>query len=307
MRLFRRAWRVQIDTLDVSNLDIEFKILATLKPEPNKGVVTVWNLNQDHRAQILKRNRPNGNQTHGIPVQVEAGYVDNTAVLLSADLREAVSQRDGTDWKTVLSGDDAGRAYRESRISAQWPKGTPIGTVLTQCAQALGVGSGNVNNFTADAEISGIGAKLAHSFTADGNVSRELDRLLKSIGLTWSVQHGALQVLRRGAPLNQSAIRISSSTGLLGSPEAAIDATVSLGNPQQFAAGAKLKVAKPPKPKDPGILKIKTLLIPGMAPGRKIVLESEQFNGGYMLTEVEYVGQSWTSGEWRCDCVARVY
>lgn len=305
--LFRRSWKVQVDTLDVSALDLEFKILTTIKPFPNKCVLTLWNLNADHRAQILKRNRPSEKKIQGVPVQVEAGYINNTAVLFRGDLREAVSQRDPTDWKTVMSGDDGGVAYRESRINRTFTKGTPIASIVKECAGALDIGTGNVDKFISDVEIGGVGKTLPHTMTLSGPASRELSRVLESVKLSWSIQRGVLQVQKKGQPLDLGAIRITPDTGLVGSPEASIDATVALGNPQQFAVGAKQVKQKKAKAKDPSILKLRTLLIPGLVPGRKIALESAEFNGGYMLTEVEYVGQSWTPDVWHCQCVARVY
>jgi len=312
-RLWRHAWKVQIDDLDVSALDIEFKILSTIKASPNKCVLTVWNLNQDHRAQILKRNKPNsGSKLVGVPVQVEAGYQDDTAVLFSGDLRETTGQMDGTDRKTILSGDDGGRAYREARINTQFSKGTQIGAALSQVCQAMGIGLGNANDFTSSAQINGWGSTLPHTLTLSGNAATQLDRLLRSIQtndggrITWSIQRGALQLLKKGQPLNQSALRIAPDSGLIGSPEASIDATVSLGNPQQFAAGAKGKTVKAPKPKDPSIIKFRALLIPGLYPGRKILLDTAEYHGGYVVTEVEYEGQSW-SDKWNANCVARVY
>lgn len=307
--LFRRAWKVQIDTLDVSNLAIEFKINSTIKSEPNKCVLTVWNMTEDHRAQLQKRNRPLGatsSKIVGIPVQIEAGYIDNTSVLFSGDLREVASQRDRTAWKTVLSGDDGGRAYREARVNLSFSTGTPIGVILQQLCSALGIGTGNAADFTAGAQIAGIGSTIPHNWTASGNAAKELTRLTASMGLTWSVQRGALTLAKKGQPLNLGAIQLSPTTGLIGSPEASIDSSVSLGNPQQFAANATAKVAKPPKPKDTSILKLKALLIPGLVPGRKIVLQSRSFNGGYYITEVEYVGQSWAT-DWHCNMIARVY
>jgi hypothetical protein len=138
-----------------------------------------------------------------------------------------------------------------------------------------------------------------------GNVASQLTRVVDSIGLTWSIQSGALQLLEKGKPLDLSAIKLTPKTGLIGSPEASIDSSVSLGSPQQFAVGAKKKVAKPPQPKDPSILRLRTLLIPGMIPGRKIELDSATFKGTYMLMETEAVGQSW-SNDWGFNCVARI-
>lgn len=307
-QLFRRAWKIQVGTLDVSNLDFMFEILRTSKPEPNKCTLTILNLSRDHVAELLKRNKPNGPNTKAvpIPVQIEAGYVDNTSVLFSGDLSEVGGHRDFTDRKITLTGQDGGKAYRDSRISQTFGKGTPVSLILQQCAKALGVGLGNLGQFSPTASINGLGSTIPAQLVLDGQASKQLDRVVQSMGLKWSIQSGALQLTQNGKPLNQAAIKISADTGLIGSPEASIDSTVSLGNPQASAPGAPQKVAKPPKPKNTDILKIVTMMIPGLSPGRKIVIESELYNGGYMITECRYRGESW-SNTWQIELIARVY
>jgi hypothetical protein len=309
-RLFHRAWTIQVDTLDVSNLDFEFEVLATLKPEPNKASLTLYNLNQDHRQQLLKRNRPNPNSNKlvGVSAQIEAGYIDNTSVIFSGDLNEVGGQRQLVDRKLTLTGQDGGRAYREAQVDVTFAKQTPISSVLQQLASALGVGLGNAANFEAGAQIAGLGSTLPAQMTFSGNAARALTRLLSSMNLTWSIQRGALQVLQKGKPLDLGAIKLSVDSGLVGSPEAAIDSTVSLGNPQQFAPGAAGAPVKAPKakPKDPSILKVVSLLIPGLVPGRKIDIESEDYSGGYAVQECRYRGQSW-SAIWHCEMIVRKY
>lgn len=305
--LFRRDWQIIVDTLDVSSLDFEFEVLATLKPEPNKGTITVWNLTRDHIAQLLKRNQPNpGAQLVGIPVQIKAGYVNSIFTIFDGDLNEVGGGREFTDRKVTITGQDGGRAYREGRISATFAAGTSIGTILLQCCRALKIGIGNAADFTSSAQINGFGTTIPAQMVLDGSAAKELTRLIKSIGLTWSIQNKSLLLLQKGKPLNQEAIKLTPTTGLLGSPEAAIDSTVSLGNPQQFAIGAKQTTAKPNKPKNPGILKLNTLMIPGLVPGKKISLESDQYTGDYMATECRYRGQSW-SGTWGIEVVVRQY
>lgn len=309
-QLFPRTWKLQVDTLDVSALDFEFKVLSTLQPFPNRAVITVWNLNQDHRSQLLKRNRPTNGKTQPIPAQLEAGYVDNHEVIFSGDLREVGSKRDPTDWKTVISGDDGGTAYREARFSGgglTFKKGTPVGQIVNQCAAALGLGDGNASDFAATAEILGVGSKLPHTMVLAGPVAKALTRALDSIGLKWSIQKGVIQLRTQGKPLGQPAIKLTPDTGLLGSPESAIDASVTFGNPQQFAPGAQPKGAKARRPTDPSLLRLRSMLRPGLYPGRKIDLETNDFRGGYVLTECEYVGRTWDIKTWWVDMVARVY
>ena len=295
--------------IDVSGLDIEFKILRSLKPAPNRAVVTVWNLNEDHRVALLKRTKPatGSGPPKPIFVQVEAGYRGKNPVLLSADLREVASRREGESWKTMLSMDDGGSSVRAARFpngGIQFTKGTPIAQVLRQACQALGLGLGNAAEFETNAEIFGWGKTLPHTMTLTGSAFDGLRRVIDSIGVTMSIQGGVLQLLPKGRPIAQTAILLSPQTGLLDSPEAAIDSTVSLG----FAREARGKpgTVNPPTPKDTGILKAKAMLIPGLVPGRVVQLESEAFKGNYEISEVEYIGQSFGT-DWMAVMVLRSY
>lgn len=311
--LYPRAWKVQVDTLDVSALDVEFKINASIKPEPNKCTLTLWNVNPDHRAQLTKRNRPTGSdgKIQGVRVRIEAGYVGNTTIIFDGDLREVNSSRVGTDWRTTLTGDDGGRSYREARVSASFRAGASVGSVIQKCADAMGIGIGNASTFGANAQIAGYGATIPGPLVIDGSAAQALTRILNSVGLTWSIQRGALQVLKKGTPLASSAILLTPDSGLLDSPEATIDSSSATGNAQQSVTDAAVavvsgKAQKASKPKTAHVLKLKTMMIPGIVPGRKVTVRSATFDGGYMLTECEYLGQSWSS-TWECNCVARVY
>jgi hypothetical protein len=310
-QLFRRDWRVQVDNLDVSKLHVEFRIVRTLKPEPNKASIVVWNLSKDHMTQLLKRNNPNpGKKLVGIDVEVEAGYQGNRSLIFSGDLREVGSVVEGPDRKTTIAGDDGGRAWRESRINVTFTKGIPVWVILKQCAEAMGVGVGNLGDFIEDLTIPGVGPRIPHTFTMSGSTAENLTRFVHSVRfgdkrLTWSIQSRALQFIVPGEPLNLNPIKLSPSTGLIGSPQSSIDSTVSLGNPQQFDPRRILKNAKQPKPKDPSIIKFKSLLTPGLVPGRLVQLKSDDYDGSFMLMEVAYVGQS-AGNDWYCECVGRI-
>lgn len=307
--LFRRAWKVQVDTIDVGALDIEFRILSTAKPFPNKCTVTLWNVNQDHRAQLYKRNRPNGagGRLVGVPTRVEAGYVGNSSIIFDGDLREVTSKKDGPTWKTVLAGDDGGRSYREAEISKTFAEGTPFATVLQQCAEAMGIGTGNLSSYLSLAQIPGLGKVLPNPMVLDGSAKDALTRLTASMGLTWSVHRGALQLAQKGKPLDLGAIEISSTTGLIGSPEATIDSTIPVGfTPIQIVTNSGSVAPTAFKPKDGSVLRVQSLLIPGLVVGRKIRLQSKEFNGGYYIREIEYIGQSF-GNDWHCNMIVRTY
>ena len=50
--LFNRKWALTVSTLEVDAFAIHFRVEKTIKPEPNKVTIEVWNLNDDHRAAL---------------------------------------------------------------------------------------------------------------------------------------------------------------------------------------------------------------------------------------------------------------
>jgi hypothetical protein len=136
--------------------------------------------------------------------------------------------------------------------------------------------------------------------TISGSGQAAMTRLMRNVNLDWSIQNGVLQILSKGVPLAQTAILLTPQTGLLESPHSAVNASVHLTSTKST------KTARKQNPNDPSILKLKTMLIPGMVPGRKVDLRTELYNGGYVLTECLYKGESWST-EWFIESTARIY
>lgn len=322
--LFPRNWKVILwnspsptlknppPPLDVSALDIEFRILRSLKPQPNRAVVTLWNINEEHRALLLRRTRDDDPGSPNVPVNIyiEAGYRGQTSVIFSGDLREVTSRREHTDWRTTLSLDDGGQAIAEARFpkgGMSFPKGAMVGTVLKQACTFLNIGIGNAEQFFQTAKLIGASdTKLPFKMTLTGSVYTELNRVCQSVGLDCSIQGGVLQILPKGFALGGDAIVLGPDSGLIDSPESAQDTKVSLGFAKE-ARDAKAQTPSKQNNKNTSVVKCKSLMIPGLVPGRRIKLEAAQFVGiEYVITEVEYVGQSWAS-EWYAVMVLRVY
>ncbi len=308
-KFFRRSWKVQVANFDVSGLDIDFKILKNIKPEPNKASCIIYNLSETKRTELQLRNKPNPdvNKVFGIPVKIDAGYVDNISTIFFGDMRDVHSRLSNNDWLTTLNGDDGGRCYRESRVNFQAKKGAPVASILKQACTAMGIGLGNSAGFLKSQTIAGFNTSIPGPMTLSGAAADHMTRVCESIGLTWSIQDGALQLQRVGEAITMDRLDISPASGLVGSTEDCIDSSISMGNPQQFAPNSKQKTAKPAKPKDPGIIKFKTLITPGLLPGRQVRLTSSDHPKGadVFLTEIEYSGQSWST-EWFATCVGRV-
>src|SRR6478609_7446560 len=104
--LYDRRVSITVDTVQITDLDCSFKIEKTLKPAPNNCEVTIYNLTEDHRAQ-LEQVTPKGKEpTRGIPCEIVAGYKVGVSQVWLGDLRTAHSKYDDVDWVTKLSSGD---------------------------------------------------------------------------------------------------------------------------------------------------------------------------------------------------------
>lgn len=266
MSLFRRDWRLEVGGLVVARpLRVSFEVERSTRPTPNAATIRVWNLSRDSQALV--------EGAGGALVVLEAGYVGERAEIFRGTVLRAragqrtgspKSERDGPDVVTTIEATDGGLEYRRARVARGYSAGVSVATVLRDLAGALGVGEGNLREVEALGELDGGARTFPEGTVISGSASGEMTRILRSLGLRWSVQHGALQILQRGAALQTRAVRLSSSTGLVGSPE------VGTG----------------------GRVTARALLTPELWPGRRVRLEADRIQGQLVARAIRYEGDS---------------
>jgi hypothetical protein len=281
-RLFNRVWSVTVSTLDVSDFHVHFRIEKTTKPEPNKALVEIWNLSEDHRgalgeivpgkrvAKKKRKGKVSPNLKGVIPVRIEAGYLDDgPQQVFLGDLRTCDSELSSPDWITAITSGDGERAYRTARINQAFGAGTPVPVALKGLVTALGLGPGNIAKVTAGLKLGGTATLLARGVVFSGPVVRHLTDLCRSANLEWSVQDGVVQFVDVGQALAGQAVVLSASTGLIGSPNVDGD----------------------------GVLKAETLMIPGLGCGRLVIVDSKMVQGQFrvekIVTEGDSHGKTW--------------
>lgn len=281
--LFLRSWAVTVDTTKITELDVSFKIEKSLKDEPNKCELHVFNMTEDMRAEIeelvpvtkavsglVKKKvkvAARKQATKGIPCRIEAGYGDDLSLLWLGDLRTAHSVRQGSDWVTIIESGDGEKAWQNARVNVSYGPKTPTDTALRAFARALGVGEGNIAATVAKLRA---GGKIIPQGTVfSGPAAQQMSDFCRSADLEWSIQDGAIQILDRGVALAQSAVKVSASTGMLDSPSVDID----------------------------GLVTVKMLMTPDIRPGRLIVLDSDRVKGGYKIEKATWQGDS-AANDW---------
>jgi hypothetical protein len=285
--LFRRQWAVTVgsirveglgagDGLERAGLDVSFEVESSTSREPNTCSVKIYNLAPDHRRALAS--------AAVLPIRVEAGYAESVTTLFDGDVRvaesrvRAASHRkaqsrlgalaqtvDLVDIVTEVEAEDGGRAWRTATVLRSFARGTPVSSVLDACVAALGVGRGNLDEFDAEAALNGGDVRTYGEGTVlAGDARREVDRIVRSCGLTWSVQGGAFQLMRAGRALATRATLLNSGTGLVGSP--AVDAE--------------------------GYVTATSLLNGNLYPGRPVVLQAREIEGSYKVKKVRHVGET---------------
>lgn len=258
VRLFNRSYRLVIDQLAITDLDVSFNVQRSLKKEPNTASISVYNLSSEQRRQI---------ENFKVLVNLSAGYNGENSLIFSGDMRDGLTTREGPDLITTISSGDGEKKKRRAKVSKAFAPGTSIDAVVKACAQALGVGLGNLATL-GRVEFPRGGGVFSNGTVLDGFAAEELDRILKSCALEYSIQNNALQILPRRQALLGEAVLLTEDTGLIGTP--AVDSL--------------------------GILHCTSLMVPDIFPGRRIKVDrsiaGEGATGFFRVNKCVYSGDT---------------
>lgn len=257
--LFRRSYRLTVEDVAISDLDISFSVDRTIKKQPSTADISIYNLDPDRRQRIEERGAAR--------VVLEAGYempegaargqgYSDRGLIYAGDLREVYTDREGADLITHLTSGDGEKKHRQARVQKSFAPSTSIKAAIRACADALGVGVGNLDSITR-AEFPGVGAVFPCGTVLSGSAAEELDGLLRSAGLEYSIQNGALQIRTRRQALEGEAVVLGPETGLIGNASVSSDLT----------------------------LKATCLMIPDIFPGRRIKVLSEAVFGNILAIQ----------------------
>lgn len=271
MTLFRRRAVLVIDDLRIENLDVKFKVSSSDDGSLGKAEVSVFNLNRPHRKELEGKKN--------VPVSLLAGYEDQElAQIFKGTMRQVFSERDPPDWITTLrSGDGDGSA--QTRVNKSYGPGSTFETMWRDAAKALeadGLGLGNSLDFFKKGKFKEGITELFKGGNLQGSAMKELRRLAKGAKLEIAIQDNELVVTETGKPLGATAVLLSPSTGLVGSP----------------TRGAK------------GELKARSLIIPGLKPKRKVQIESALVSGLYVIQKTSYKGDT-SANDWYAEIECR--
>lgn len=287
MNLTDRYWEISVGTTLIATssspagtrpLTVEFEVAKSLDREPNRSTVKVTDLSPSTRERLEALDEPELN--------ISAGYQDLGLrdTIFVGDCQDIYSTRDGANVVTTVESEDGGRSYRSARLSMSFPPGSSLATIISTIAGAMDVGIGNALAIAATATLPTGSATFLSGLSIEGPAWRSLDTVCRSANLRWSVQNGVLQLRRRRQPAEITTVLLSPSTGLIGSPA---------------------RSSKDPRTGDISI-SAKSLLIPGIYPGKTLVIQSSTVTGNYMCHSVRYVGSTVTN-DWYIEMELKDY
>lgn len=248
--------------LSVDGFDIKARIQRNLiGAHPNQAEVQVYNLSE-HTRQLLS-----GGSDTVVPVKVTAGYRGGaTSTVFLGTARYVWSDRERADNILKFRSGDLESAMLARGTAPTAPK-MPIADALTALASAMGAGKGNIGQ--ALANLGGVALQTVRSGSLFGSAPDRMQYMCDSLGLEWSIQNGNVQMMPKGKPVSATVYDINSDSGMVGSPN--VDSK--------------------------GMLKFQTLLLPGMAPGNLVRMNSRYTQGVYRIErctwDLDTFGNEW--------------
>lgn len=250
---FNRQVKLTVGQTKIIDLDIAFEINKSLKPEPNTARISIFNLNPENRAYLAE-------QEH-VPVELEAGYAHNLALIFRGDLIFCRDEAIGPDIKTTLISGDGSAVIKNCYCNQNFAAGTAVCDIAIALTKYL-----NIPTSDAAAQIKKlVTGSTPKSTCLEGQALGLLEKLLAGQKLETSIQDGALQVLPKGQALQHEAIVLNADTGLLQGPVH-------------------------PEAKQ---INIKTLLLPTLYPGRLVSVDNNLYRIETMRLEGDSFGGVW--------------
>lgn len=227
---------------------ISFSVERSNRRPPNTCSISIYNLDQTSRSVCETANF----------VQLFAGYGEVGSLIFQGDIarRGVTTERNGADLVTTIEGGDGELTYTESRFDRSYSPGTPNSLILTDILTQMGLGL--APGVALPPLTYGTGVTF-YGWAADA-----LEQICSDVGLSYSIQDGNVQILGEATTRADTAVLLSSATGLIGSPQQTDDG-----------------------------ISVEALLNPSIIPGRVLLLQTPRISGFYKAGKTKHQGDNY--------------
>ncbi len=236
----------------ITDLRVVFSLEKTSESSSNRSRISIFNVNPDTRA-LLEMGTVDESVTTVMNFAV--GYKEVFEEVFNGNVTKAVTTTQGPDTVTELEVGDGDFVLRNARLNKTYAAGALVQTVVTDLVRAMGLEPGDLTLVGPDRFLQG------HSVS--GAVKGELDQIMETRNLEWSIQEGVFQLTRANGSNEEPVPRLTPETGLVGSPNKT----------------------------DKGV-EIVALMQPKLGPKRRVIIESNIISGTFLANKVTHEGDT---------------
>ena len=246
-------------------LMIDFNITKSETKGENVGIIGITNPSKDTIASLQK---------DGV-VTLKVGYKSDIATILVGS-KDSVSYYDNGGSKRIeLSVLEGKASYKQSYMSQNFPLGTTNIQIITEIANHI------VSNVPS---VESLNPFIIFDFKSYqfpqvvvGDAFDLLDNFLKPIGYKYFINKGVLNIVEKNTPLKDLPVILGPHNGMIGSPKPIMDSS----DPTKSTSG----------------IEVMSIINYNFDIGRLLSISSEQINGIYKISSVNFIGNSY-EGDW---------
>lgn len=265
-QLFGKVCTLVVGEREFSDFRVTYNIKRTSRSKPNPAEIAIYNLRADTRQAISERLTP---------VRLIAGYQGTAGQIFGGQLDSALTQRIGPDWVTTIHASDGRAAWQSYAKATGWRAGTPWQSIVRDLAVSMGLA-------VPPASLAAISGASRGMYAVQGYAWRDMDLIMASLGLQWSIQDEALQVVQADKATQESVVYLTPQSGIVGN--------VRLTDPKISRVGKTRTLRRR------SAIELDALPQPEFKPGRWVRIQSMTCSGDYRIDSVEHKGDSWSTG-----------
>jgi hypothetical protein len=183
---------------------IKFSIEKNSESNANKGTITVYNLSQETRNFLEKKDAI---------AMLKAGFRDFASTIFLGDILKGMNKRQGPDVVTDLECGDGEFALKTALLNVSFGPGVK-NTQIIDAAVAAITQYNVVKGFRETIPVK----TYQQGFSFSGQARDALKQQLLPVGLEFHIQDGELSIIKPDGTNKELAVLVSQDTGLVGFP-----------------------------------------------------------------------------------------
>lgn len=260
--LFGWVCALTVGDQEFTDLRVSFEIKRTSRSKPNPAEIVVYGLSKTTREAISQRLTP---------VRLVAGYSGTAGQIFSGQIDSVEHGKDGATIMSTIHASDGRAAWQSYAAAKGWRSGTPWSEVVRELATSMGLA-------VPPSALAAVTGSARGTYAVQGYAWREMDLLIATLGLQWSIQDSALQVVQADKSTQESVVLLTPDSGLVGVP--------------RFTDPKISRVGKTRTLRRRSAVEIDSLLMPEFKPGRYLRIQSAVMTGDYRIDSVTHKGDS---------------